>query len=233
MKHSRFFVTLLLISGLFFLVSSSAMAKTRYTLEKESIKNVIKQDRYGMGLTSDGYTEIVSKVKLRNSSNKTTTFDIVVTFVNAEKDTLGEATKSCQIQAGESKIVSAQVLLDSKVADQIDSGYVTISDSEEAIEVETHSKTATMGDNLKENIAFSSDRYIKVDYNVKLRNKSDKPVTSDLTIAFLDKDNVKVGEARTTGFFDAGELKTISDTVVLRTSDASRIATSRVTIEKM
>ena len=233
MKHSRFFVTLLLIGGLFFLVSSSATAKTRYTLEKESIKNIIEQSRHGKGLTSDGYTEITSKVKLHNSSDTPLTFEVAVAFVNAKQDKLGEATKTCRIQAGESKTVSTLVLLDPNMADQIDSGYVTISNGDDALEVETHSIIATVGDNLKEELVFNSDRYVKVDYNVKLRNKSDKPVTSDLTIAFLDEDNMMIGEARTTGSFDAGELKTISDTIVLRTSDASRIASSRVTIEKL
>jgi hypothetical protein len=233
MKHSRFFVTLLLIGGLFFLVSSNAMAETRFALEKESIKNIIEQNRQGKGLTSDGYTEIASKVKLRNSSDTPLVFDVAVTFFNAKQDKLGEATRTCRIDAGESKTVSTLVLLDPTVADQIDSGYVTISNEDDALEIETHSMIATMGDNFKEKIALNLDRYIKVDYNVKLRNKSNKPVNSDLTIAFLDEDNMKIGEARTRGSFEAGELKTISDTIVLRTSDASRIASSRVTIEKL
>ena len=232
MKYSRFFVTMLLISGLFFLVSSSAMAKTRFSLEKEKIDNIIKRIRYGKSLTLNGYTEIVSKVKLHNNRNIPLTFNVAVTFIDAKKDKLGEATETCRINADESKTVSTLILLDPDVADRIDSGYVTISNEDNAIEVETHSMNATVDGNFKEDIDFISDRYIKVGYDVKLRNKSDKAVTSDLTIAFLDEDNVKIGEARTTGFFNAGELKTISDTVVLRTSEASRISSSRVTIEK-
>lgn len=232
MKSLRIFATLLLIGGLVFMVTSNSMAKTRFTLDKDSIESIIEQSRHGKGLISDGYTEIASKIKLQNSSDKPLTFDVAVTFVDAKSNKLGETTKTCRIDAGESKTVSNLVLLDPETADKIDSGYVTITNAEDAIDVESHRIIATVGDNLKEDLAFASDRYIKLDYNVKLRNKSSKPVTSDLTIAFLDEDNVTIGKARTKGSFEAGELKTISDTIVLRTSDASRIASTHVTIEK-
>jgi hypothetical protein len=232
MKKSTLFVTLLFISGLFFVVSSSAMAKTRFSLEKESIENIVEQSRNGSGLTSDGHTEIISKVRLHNNGEKPLAFDVTVTFVNSEKARLGEATKTCKIGPNESKTVSNLILLDPDMASQIDTGYVTIANEEDSVAVETHSIVASVSDNLKEQLPFHSDRFIKVDYNVKLRNKSDKPVSSDLIVAFLDEDEMKIGEARTTGSFEAGELKTISDTVVLRTSDASRIASSRVTIQK-
>ena len=234
MKISRFFVTLLLIGALFFMVTSSSMAETRFSIDKQSIEAIVKQSMDGNGFGSSGYTEIASKVKLQNSSDRPLSFDVTVTFVNSGKDKLGEATKTCKIKAGESKVVSNLVLLDPSVANQIDSGYVTIANDEIAGEAESHSIIATVGDDFKENINIAdvSDRYVKIDYNVKLRNKSSKPVTSDLTIAFLDEDNVKIKEARTKGTFEAGELKTITDTIVLRTSDAARISKSHVIIEK-
>ena len=74
-----------------------------YTLEKESIKNGINQSRHGKGLTSDGYLEIVSKVKLRNSSDKPLTLDVTVAFIDSENDKLGETTGTCRIEPGESK----------------------------------------------------------------------------------------------------------------------------------
>lgn len=234
MKMSRFFVTLLLIGGLFLMVSSSSMAENRFTIDKESIQSIIDQSMNGAkGFKPDGYTEIAWKVKLQNSSDEPLAFDVTVAFVNSEKDKLGEATKTCKIKPGESKMVSNLILLDSTTAKQIDSGYVSIEKAENVVVAEeTHSIVATVGDGFKENVADISDKYIKIDYNVKLRNKSDKPVTSDLTIAFLDENNVKIGEGRARGSFEAGELKTITDTIVLRTSDASRIASSHVTIQK-
>lgn len=230
MKISRFSV--IVIGALFFLVSSNAMAETRFTIDTQSIKSIVKQSQNGNGSESAGYTEIASKVKLQNNSDSPLAFDVTVTYLNAEKDKLGEATKTCRIKSGESKMVSSLVLLDPEVASQIDSGYVTIAKADNAVDAETHSIIATVGDTLKADIPDTSDTYIKIDYNVKLRNNSSKPVTSDLTVAFLDEENVKIGEARTKGSFNAGELKTISDTIVLRTSDASRISSSRVTIQK-
>lgn len=126
MKISRLFISLILIGGLVFMVSTNSMASTNFTLEKESIKNVVDRNRHGKGLTLDGYLEIVSKVKLRNNSDKPLDFDVTVTFVNSEKDKLGEATETFRIEPGESKKVSNLILLDSNTANQIDSGYVTI-----------------------------------------------------------------------------------------------------------
>ena len=114
------------------------MAKTSFTLEKESIKNVVEQSRHGKGLTLDGYLEIVSKVKLRNNSDKPLTFDVTVAFVDSENDKLGEATETCRIKPGESKKVSNLILLDSNTATKIDSGYVTISNLENTVDVEAH-----------------------------------------------------------------------------------------------
>ena len=235
MKMQKSFISLLLIGGLFFTLSSTSMAESRFTIDKESIKSIVDQSNVGShGLSSGDYTEIAWKVKLQNNSDNPLSFDVTVSFVNSEKDKLGETTRTCKIGAGESKIVSNLILLNSAVANQIDSGYVSIKKSESAAstEPEIHNIIATVDDSFKKNIADGSDKYIKIDYNVKLRNKSAKPVSSDLTIAFLDEDNVKVGVARAKGSFEAGELKTITDTIVLRTSDASRISGSRVTIEK-
>ena len=234
MKSSRFFTIILLIAGLFFMLSSNSMADTRFSIDKQSIKNIVEQslNGNGSGFKPSGYTEIASKVKLQNSSDKRLTFDVTVTFVNAEKDKLGEATKTCKIKPGESKTVSSLVLLEPYEASKIDSGYVTITSAGNTVDAETHSLIATVNKDIKNEIANVSDKYVKIDYNVKLRNRSSKPVSSDLTIAFLDEDNVKIGEARTKGSFEAGESKTITDTIVLRTSDASRISSSRVTIQK-
>jgi len=230
MKVSRIFIALIFIGGLILMVSSNSMAASRFTIDKGNIENIVKLSTKGHD--SGEYTEIAWKVKLQNNSDKPLAFDVTVTFENAEKDKLGETTKTCRIKAGESKIVSNLVLLNSALASQIDSGYVSIAQAENAVDVETHSFIATVDDSTKEKIADNSDTFIKIDYNVKLRNRSSKPVTPDLTVAFLDQDNVKISETRAKASFEAGETRTITDTIVLRASDASRISTGRVVIEK-
>lgn len=233
MKISRIFMTTLMIVGFVFMVSSNTMADNRFTIDKESIANIVKNSERGLsGFDTSGHTEIAWKVKLHNSSDKPIAFDVTVTFVNADKDKLGETTKTCRIGAGESKRVSNMTLLDSAMVDQIDTGYVSIAKAGDTTGVETLSLIASVDNDVKGEVADVSDRYVKIDYNVKLRNKSAKPVNSDLTIAFLDEDNVKIGESKTKGSFEAGESKTISDTIVLRTSDVSRISSGRVVIEK-
>lgn len=234
MNVSKFFIALFLVGGLFFMLSSNSMAENRFTIDNESIKSIVEQSRSGRSaFSSEGYTEIAWKVKLSNSSDKPLAFDITVAFVNVEDDTLGKTTRTSKLQPGESKMVSNLVLLKADQAKQIDSGYVSIAKKAgKTVDTEAHSIIATVGENIKVGIADHSDKYVKMDYNVKLRNKSSKPVTSDLTVAFLDEDNVKIGETKTKSSFKAGESKTITDTIVLRTSDISRIKSGHVSIEK-
>ncbi|NLA74202.1 MAG: hypothetical protein GX846_01785, partial [Deltaproteobacteria bacterium] len=79
-----------------------------------------------------------------------------------------------------------------------------------------------------------SDNMVEVAYSVKLRNNTDKAMTKDITVAFMDKNSRSVGSrTKTTSSFNAGESKVITDTITLTATDANRIATGNVTINDL
>ena len=47
MKITKIFMILLVVSGIFLMVSSSSMAENRFTIDKESIDNIVKKSLKG------------------------------------------------------------------------------------------------------------------------------------------------------------------------------------------
>lgn len=197
MKALKCYVALLFIGVLFFGAYSNAMAESRFAIDDQSIKDIIDQSTKGSSaFSSKNYTEIAWKVKLHNSSDKPITFDITVAFLDSAKDKLGETTRTSKIKPGESKMVSNLVLMPANQAGQIDSGYVAIEKSGSSV-VDTMAQNlfATVGvDNLNKGFVDNSRKLIKIGYNVKLRNTTNKPMTRDINIAFLDENNEQIGE---------------------------------------
>lgn len=74
----------------------------------------------------------------------------------------------------------------------------------------------------------SSGRFIKIAWQVKLKNETNAPLTQLITVSFLDGNKENLGNASKTSKLAAGELTTITDTVVLPTAVAKRIATGLV-----
>ena len=234
MKNKKCYIVFMLIGLFFFGSFSNVLAEDRFNIDDQSITAIVdKSMKDNTAISADGYTEIAWKIKLRNDTDKPVSTDVTVAFLNSEKDKLGVATKTSKFEPGESKIVSSTVLLRSALAQKIASGYVAVAEAENALDAEAHSVSATIDDSLKAGLAENSDQYIKIAYTVKLRNKTNKPMTPDITIAFLNGDNDQLGkEAMKTSLFKAGEVKTISDTIVLRASEVKQIAAGQVSIVK-
>jgi hypothetical protein len=76
----------------------------------------------------------------------------------------------------------------------------------------------------------SSGRFVNIAWNVKLKNEADRPQTCAILVSFLDADDRQIGKATKTQLLKARELKTVTDTVRLRSSVAERIATCDVSV---
>lgn len=92
-------------------------------------------------------------------------------------------------------------------------------------------KVSILDHSIKAVAAVSSGRYIKIAWSVKLRNEISESMTCVISVSFLDGNRVKLGTANKTSKLDPNESKTITDTVVLSTSLAKRIATGEVSVE--
>ena len=232
MKDKKRYIVLTILGLFIFGSFSNALAEDRFPIDNQSIAAIVDQSSKNTSVTSSGeYTEIAWKVKLRNDTDKPISSDVSVAFLNSDQDKLAVTTKTAEIKPGESKVVSNTVLLRSVLAQKIASGYVAVAKAEN--DTENHSLSALIDDSIKAGLSENSGKYIRIAYKVKLRNETNQPMTRDITIAFLDSDNDQVGKQETlTSSFKPGESKTISDTIVIRTSDVKRIASGQVYIDK-
>jgi len=95
----------------------------------------------------------------------------------------------------------------------------------------TGEKISILDHSIKAVATVSSGKFIKIAWTVQLRNEIDTPMTCVISVAFLDGNKEKLGTANKTSTLDPKESKTITDTVVLSTSLAQRIATGEVSVE--
>ncbi|GEM_PF-3317708 len=224
MKNTRIFMGILLIIGLM-VTTSHTFAEEKYSIDEQSIKKItdIASDR--------DKTEIIWKAIVKNNSDQPVTFDVTVDFVNSQNEKVGQATKTRTIPAGESKVVSNRMVLDGSDVKDINSGYVVISKVEESADKKGQVLKANLGDSIKGKFKKISDNMVELAYSVKLRNNTDKAMTKDITVAFMDEYSRSVGsKTKTTSSFNAGESKVITDTITLTATEANRIATGHVTI---
>ena len=89
---------------------------------------------------------------------------------------------------------------------------------------------AIVSHSIKPVSAGSSARFIKVAWKVKLRNEIRKPVTVAILFSFLDENEDQVAKAEKTVTLKAREMKTASDTVLIRSAEANKIATCDVSV---
>jgi hypothetical protein len=224
MKNTKFFICVLFIIGLM-VTTTNTFAEEKYNINEQSIKKIAN------GATDVGKTEIIWKATVKNNTDKPVTFDVSVDFVNSANEKVGQATKTRTIAAGESKVISNRMVLDGSDAKDINSGYVVISKVEESADKKGQILSANLGDSIKGKFKKISDDMVELAYSVKLKNNTDKAMTKDITVAFMDENSNSVGmKTKTTSSFNAGESKVITDTITLTASDANRIATGHVTI---
>lgn len=215
-----------MIIGLLTIAYSNVSAEERYSIDKESIDKIVNNS------LSDDKTQIIWKAKVKNNSDKPVTFDVTVDFVNSDNEKVGQASRTRTVPAGESKIVSNRMIVDSSDARDIDTGYVVISKVEESIDKKEQTLSASLGDSIKKEFKKISENLVELAYSVKLKNNTDKPMKRDITVAFLDENQNPVGsKTKTTSSFNAGESKVISDIITLTAFDANRISTGHVTIK--
>lgn len=77
-----------------------------------------------------------------------------------------------------------------------------------------------------------SGRYIKTEWSAKIRNRASETVTFEITIFFVDSSNETIKEATSSCELQAQETKTFSDTLLLETSIANKVASTRVSLDE-
>jgi hypothetical protein len=81
--------------------------------------------------------------------------------------------------------------------------------------------------------AVKSGRFIKTEWNAKLRNGASELVKFTVTIVFVDSADEILKEATSQHELQAHETKTFQDTVLVKMEIAKRIATTRVKIDEI
>lgn len=76
-------------------------------------------------------------------------------------------------------------------------------------------------------------KYIKTEWNAKFRNGISEPVTFSVTIVFVDSNNEILKEATSQCELEAHETRSFKDTVLVETSVAKKIASTRVKIDEI
>ena len=92
-------------------------------------------------------------------------------------------------------------------------------------------KISILDHSIKAVATVSSGKFIKIAWTVQLKNELSEPMTCVVSVAFLDGNKEKLGTANKTSTLNPNESKTITDTVVLSTSLAQKIATGEVSVE--
>jgi len=86
---------------------------------------------------------------------------------------------------------------------------------------------------LKPVASVDAGRYIKTEWNAKLRNGAPEPVNFSVTIIFVDGNNNVLKESTSQCELEAHETRSFKDTVLVESSLASKIASTRVKIDEI
>ena len=78
-----------------------------------------------------------------------------------------------------------------------------------------------------------SGKYLKTEWNAKLRNGASEHVKFNVTIVFVDSSNEVLKEATSEGELNAHETKSFKDTVLVKVDVAAKIASTRVIIDEI
>ena len=225
MRNIRFYISLIMIIGLFIGINSNSFAGERYNIDINNFKKAVIQNIW------DGNADVTWEAKVRNNTDHPKTYLVKVEFFNRANEQMREASKTVTINPSDVKAVSYKLGISSSRIKDIDSGFITISDVEDLAENnQAHVFNAFLQRDIDIDIASISDYSVELSYSVKVRNNTDKAMTRNVTIEFFDKDNnhIKTEKKRTT--FTAGEIKMISDKLVVSTSDAKKITKGHVIV---
>ena len=226
MRSIKFYISMAMIIGFFLSVNSISYAKERYNIDVTNIKQKAGESKW-LG----DIIEVESNVTVRNKTDKTQKYKIEVYFLNSNNDKISKVTKKARISPNQKRIVSQKLNLRSFSVREIESAYVVVSNAEKEVNDYTEQTIATnLGKNINVKFKGLTRDSVELKYLVKLRNNTDKTMTRNVTVAFLDAENNQIESETTKAAFNAGELKMIADTLKLSTADAEKISTGHVTI---
>jgi hypothetical protein len=94
-------------------------------------------------------------------------------------------------------------------------------------------KIAVVKYELKPVASVDSGRFIKTEWNAKIRNRSSESVVFSITIVFVDSRNETLKEATSQCELAAQTTKSFKDTVLVESSIANRIASTRVQLKEI
>jgi cell division protein FtsB len=93
-------------------------------------------------------------------------------------------------------------------------------------------KIAVVQYELKPIASVDSGRYIKTEWNAKIRNRASEAVKFSVTILFVDSNNETLKETTKQCELKAQQTKSFTDTVLVESSVANKIASTRVQLKE-
>ena len=94
-------------------------------------------------------------------------------------------------------------------------------------------KIAVVQYELKPVKTVDSGRFIKTEWNAKIRNRASESVKFSVTILFVDSNNDTLKETTSQCELSAKETKNFKDTVLVEAAIATKIASTRVTVKEI
>ncbi len=217
MRSIKFYISVFMVIGLISL-NSFSFAGERYNIDVESVKKAAQNSLF------DGEAVIKWDAKIKNNTDANQTYEVKVNFLNSDNETIVETARLVTFDPGEAKVVTHVMNIETTKVKGIDSGYATVS------KVNEQTLAARLDKNMNVNISPLSDDSVSLAYTVKLKNNTDKSMTRKVTVAFLDSNNRQVRSETMQASFNAGESKTITDTLKVSAFDADRISIGHVTL---
>jgi cell division protein FtsB len=93
-------------------------------------------------------------------------------------------------------------------------------------------KVAVVQYQLKPIASVDSGRFIKTEWNAKIRNRASEAVKFSVTILFVDSNNETLKETTKQCELKAQQTKSFTDTVLVESSVANKIASTRVQLKE-
>jgi cell division protein FtsB len=94
-------------------------------------------------------------------------------------------------------------------------------------------KVAVVQYQLKPIASVDSGRFIKTEWNAKIRNRASETVKFSVTIVFVDSNNETLKETTSECELKAQQTKSFKDTVLVESDIASKIASTRVKLDEI
>jgi hypothetical protein len=94
-------------------------------------------------------------------------------------------------------------------------------------------KIAVVQYELKPIASVDSGKYVKTEWNAKIRNRASEVVKFSVTIVFVDSNNETLKETTSQCELKAQQTKSFKDTVLVESSIANKIASTRVKLKEI